>query len=99
MNKSLLCKMLGLVAVRRRFTKLRLVIGMLAAWALVAGGTMGVLHIAMDMPLDLEDTLMVITPALSYLVVYFLYVSFNQWCRRGTIRAWGLNQDALPAES
>lgn len=90
--------LLGLIAVRRRFSGRRLAAGLLIVWAVSVPATVAGIVLAMDMPLDL-----VLVPTLlgglPYLIGFFVLAVRNPWCREGLIRTFGLNADEPQASS
>ena len=89
---------IGLVAVRRRFTPLRLAFGLLITAA--AAVAILVKFLEIDIFSKPEDLLGTACFTLSYCAMFFVYAVFNPWCRQGLIRAWGLDsgrETACPA--
>ena len=76
---------LALAAVWKRFTWKRLAVGLVASLLLVYA-TVTALGWASENALN-------VPPVLPYPVVFFLFATFNPWCRQGLIRAWGLNRE------
>jgi len=83
--------LLAFTAVRKRFTALRLAIGLLIGWLLTASGVLLFGWAAMDMPLETQAVLPLVLIPLGYLIGLFLLATRNQWCRSGLQRALGLS--------
>lgn len=92
--------LLGLLAVRRVFTRWKLAMGIAIVWLITVGAFTAYTHLRWDIPFEEHAVLWITSMVpLPYLAGFFLLVAFNRWCREGVIRAFGLNRMGSKSDS